>query len=417
MARRPGHFDDDPRPKRERRRPADTRAWRARLRPASWRGVPFYVDEAAGEVGRRFEMHQYPQRDAPWAEDLGRAQRRWSVTGYVIGPGYMGLRDRLLTACETQGPGTLIHPYLGNLRVVCERFRFRERDEEGGICRFDLSFAEPGERGAPTARRAAGAAVRAAASGLVTAAIGAFAGTTFRVADFQDFVAESAARDLAQLAAILEGLRGPTLQVPEALSLETRRRLLALAIVDPAAVSPATLAQVVLDAVRAFADGVTPATALDGLDVLTLVTFPLPPTTATPARSQEAENAVCLANLTHQAAAAALPGPVSTIPLQVYEDLVAVRTRVVTLCDRLEDAATDAVFDALADVRAECIATLDDRGTTLRPLRRYVTAFPRPSLVLAQRLYQDPSRADELVARTGAVHPGFMPDTGLVAGW
>jgi prophage DNA circulation protein len=44
-----------------------------------------------------------------------------------------------------------------------------------------------------------------------------------------------------------------------------------------------------------------------------------------------------------------------------------------------------------------------------------VTQFPRPSLTLAQRLYQDPSRDAELVLRTGAVHPGFLPETGIVA--
>jgi prophage DNA circulation protein len=413
---RVGRFDRDP-PQRHarRRRAADGRSWRERLRPASWRGVPFYVDEAAGEVGRRFEMHEYPQRDQPWAEDLGRSQRTWSVTGYVLGAGYMGLRDRLLSACEQQGPGTLVHPYLGSLQVVCTRFRYSERDEEGGICRFQLAFAEPGTRGVPLAKRAAGAAVRGAAAGLASAAVSAFAGTTFIVAGFPDFVAESAARDLGQLAAILEGLRGPTVQVPEPLSLEARRRILALAALDPEAVSATTIAGVVLDAVAAFADATTPALALDGLDALTLVTFPLPPTTATPDRAQEAENAQCLAALTHQAAAAALPGPVSTVPLQVYEDLVAVRTRVVALCDRLEEGATDAVFEALAELRAQCIAELAIRGATLQPLRPYATPFPRPSLTLAQRLYQDPSRAAELVARTDAVHPGFLPDRGLVA--
>jgi prophage DNA circulation protein len=97
-----------------------------------------------------------------------------------------------------------------------------------------------------------------------------------------------------------------------------------------------------------------------------------------------------------------------------YEDLVAVRTRVVDLLDRVQLLATDAVFLALEEVRAQVIAELQVRGTTLQPLRRYVTAFPRPSLTLAQRLYQDPSRAEELVGRTGAVHPGFLPETGLV---
>jgi prophage DNA circulation protein len=238
---------------------------------------------------------------------------------------------------------------------------------------------------------------------------------SFQVAGFPDFVAIAAAAHLQHLAEILEGLRGPTLQVPEPVALETRRHILALAALDPASVSAETIASVVLDAVAAFAASVSPATALDGLDALTYVTFPLPPTTATRGRAQQAENANCLMALVQQAAAAALPGPLSTIPLGVYDDLVAVRDRVVALCDRIEPLATDSVFTAIADVRAEAIAQLAVRGTTLLPLRAYATGFPRPSLALAQRLYQDPSRDQELVARTGAVHPGFLPQTGLAA--
>jgi prophage DNA circulation protein len=429
MAARVGHFEDDPRPRaarrrrrREERRGAqrddprqDRRTWRDRLRPASFRGVPFYVAEAAGQYGRRYQHHEYPQRDVPWAEDLGRSQRRWELTGYVLGAHYMGTRDRLLTACETSGPGRLVHPYLGELQVVCDSVRYRERNEEGGMCRFEISFVEPGTQGAPDARRAAGAAIRGAVRGLASDAIAAFAGNTFRVAGFQDFVARAAAADLAQLARILDNLRGPTLQVPDAVAIEARRRILALAALTPDSVSAAQIAALVLDAVDAFASSVDVAVAFDGLDLLSQVTFAGPrTTTTTPARLQEAENAQSLTALTHQAAAAALAGPVATIPLTSYEDLVAVRTRVVTLCDRVEVDATDAVYEALAEVRAQAIAELAVRGGTLRPLRPYVTAAPRPSLTLAQRLYRDPARADALVARTGAPHPGFLPDNGLV---
>src|SRR5215475_12364591 len=161
-----GYFERDTTRRSRRPDAGDRRTWRARLRPASWRGVPFFVDEAGGEVGRRFEMHEYPQRDTPWAEDLGRKQRRWTLAGYVLGPGYMGTRDRLRAACEQAGTGKLVHPYLGDMTVVCEGFRFRERDAEGGICRFDLAFAEPGTPGAPWSSRAAGAAVRASAGAL-----------------------------------------------------------------------------------------------------------------------------------------------------------------------------------------------------------------------------------------------------------
>jgi prophage DNA circulation protein len=177
MAKQVGFFDEAPRQRRpQKRRTVEQRSWRARLRPASWRGVPFFVSEASGEVGRRYEFHEYPQRDQPWAEDLGRAQRKWSITGYVLGEGYMGTRDRLLAACEQPGPGKLVHPYLGELRVVCDRFRYTERDDEGRMCRFDLSFAEPGQSGLPSARRAAGAALQAAAGALQAAALSAFAG-------------------------------------------------------------------------------------------------------------------------------------------------------------------------------------------------------------------------------------------------
>lgn len=61
-------------------------------------------------------------------------------------------------------------------------------------------------------------------------------------------------------------------------------------------------------------------------------------------------------------------------------------------------------------------AIANDLGTRARPLPRLVTyAFPArmPSLWLAQRLYQDPSRADELVGENSPIHPAFMPASGV----
>jgi prophage DNA circulation protein len=417
MADRVGRGDPDPprRAKRRRDRSAG-RSWRDRLRPASFRGVPFYVAEASSEHGRRFQHHEYPQRDTPYAEDLGRKQRRYAVTGYAIGPGYMGVRDRLLAACEQAGAGKLVHPYLGELQVVCEAMRLRERDDEGGICRFELAFAEPGARGMPRGRRARGAALRAAGTTLAHAAVGAFVGNTFRVQGFPDFVAAAAADNLRELAEILEGLRGPTL--PTAPSLEFRRRVLELLAIAPDLVTPEAIGEATVAAIGAFAESVAVPLALDGLEALQDVTFTGPTSTTTAARQQQAENAESLALVVHQGAVAALATPVAAVPLQTYEEFVAVRDRVVTVCDRaIEEAiALDAVYDALDATRAACVAELRMRGATLQPLRPYTTAYPRPDLVLAQRLYQDPSRAEEVARRAGAVHPAFLPQAGLVAG-
>jgi prophage DNA circulation protein len=393
------------------------RTWRQRLRRASWRGVPFYVDEASGAVGRRIEHHEYPQRDTPWAEDLGRAQRTWQLVGYVLGDDYMTTRDRMIAACQQKGAGKLIHPYLGELQVVCNGLRYRERDQEGRICRFELSFAEPGSPDAPFGVRAAGAALAVAGAALASAAHFSFGGFSFAVAGWPDFVAANAQAMLRELAQILDALRGPTLQVPDTLALAAQERALALLALDPSRVTPDAVADAVLGAIAAFAAGVTPQTALDGIALLSAVTFAAAPApaTVTPSRAQDAENAKCLSALTQQAAAAALPTPLATYPLQVYEDLVAVRTRVVAVCENVRVLATDPVYLALDELQAQAIAELAVVGATLVPLQRYQTMRSRTSLTLAQILYQDPSRADELVARTGAVDPAFLPLTGLVA--
>lgn len=121
-------------------------AWRDRLKPASFRGVPFYVDGAQLEAGRRVVLHEYPLRDLPSAQDLGRAQRKINVTAYVLGKDYLDQRDRLVAALEQGGAGTLQLPtWPAQQMVLASPAQFHESKEEGGICRISLSFAEAGE--------------------------------------------------------------------------------------------------------------------------------------------------------------------------------------------------------------------------------------------------------------------------------
>ncbi len=40
--------------------------WKDRLQDASFRGVPFKVEEESAGTGRRVETHEYPNRDKPW---------------------------------------------------------------------------------------------------------------------------------------------------------------------------------------------------------------------------------------------------------------------------------------------------------------------------------------------------------------
>lgn len=142
-------------------------AWRDRLQPASFRGVPFFVDSADLEAGRRVVLHEYPLRDLPSAQDLGRAQRKVGVTAYVLGKDYLDARDRLLKALETGGAGTLILPtWPAQQMVLAAPARLSESKEEGGICRIALQFAEAGE---PVHPAAAGGGPNAAAERVTVA--------------------------------------------------------------------------------------------------------------------------------------------------------------------------------------------------------------------------------------------------------
>jgi prophage DNA circulation protein len=120
-------------------------AWRDELQPASFRNVPFKVASTNGQLGRRTVIHEYPTSDLPYAEDLGRKAREFSIEAFVIGPDYMTLRDDLIYALELPGAGELVHPFRGRQQVVLTSASVSESTDEGGMAKFSLSFTESGE--------------------------------------------------------------------------------------------------------------------------------------------------------------------------------------------------------------------------------------------------------------------------------
>src|SRR5690348_3948807 len=106
--------------------------WRDRLVPASFRGVQFHVEIQARSGGRRLAPHEYPKRDDPYTEDMGRRGRAFSITAYLIGPGFRDDRDALISALETEGPGLLRLPTGHAMQVLCSTYNAAERRERGG---------------------------------------------------------------------------------------------------------------------------------------------------------------------------------------------------------------------------------------------------------------------------------------------
>ena len=73
------------------------------------------------------------------------------------------------------------------------------------------------------------------------------------------------------------------------------------------------------------------------------------------------------------------------------------------------DAGDDESFLSLQLLKAAVITDLNTRGAGLAELTTVNTASPMPACVLAQTLYQDASRQDQLVSFVDVPHPAFMP--------
>lgn len=144
-------------------------AWRGRFQPAAFGDATFHVDTGIRKSGRRIVSHQFPKRDIPYAEDMGRRAREFTVRGYIIAyvrddvggdllrqRNYIPARDRLITALETEGPRPLTLPFLGTKQVVPIRYRVTEEDKLGGYCTFDMTFVEYGKAPAEGARQGSG---------------------------------------------------------------------------------------------------------------------------------------------------------------------------------------------------------------------------------------------------------------------
>jgi hypothetical protein len=77
------------------------------------------------------------------------------------------------------------------------------------------------------------------------------------------------------------------------------------------------------------------------------------------------------------------------------------------------DNADNVTYQALIALYAAVSNDLGTRALSLPTLVQYAFATRMPSLWLAQRLYQDPTRADQLVAENMPIHPAFMAAAGL----
>lgn len=398
-------------------------AWREALQPASFRGVPFWVDADGVPVGRRTQVHEYPQRDEPFVEDLGRRTRQFRMAAFVIGGDCLQQRDALLEALDTPGEGELVHPWLGRLKVTPADCEMSHDRREGGMVRFDLLFIEAGALAFPAATantqlQAAAAADTVWASALsrfdramamidrarinINAARGALSAVQAMVQ--QQFGAIGAVFDSA--AALVDAIITAPSSVSGAFASYFGARTLpssgyttALSAIASATDAAGSLSGVTpaggadtAGAIRAVADLAQDAALFQAAkDVAQLQAVEMPPATTPPAVQLQA----------------AKPPEAPEVP--VADDVIAVRDALGAAMWQAALRAPHDHFQALSESRLQtdrhltAVAAAGVRLESLRPLQ------PMPAIVLAYRRFGDANRAGEIVTRNRIAHPGFVP--------
>lgn len=384
--------------------------WREQLRPASFRGVPFGVDGTDASGGRRVALHEYPNRDLPYAEDMGRKAREFAVDGFVLGADYMAARDALIDALERSGPGVLVHPYRGTQRVQVTDYRIRESSTEGGLARFSISFVEAGTLESPTVAVDTAAAVSARADSALAAAKNHFSGK-FSVDGQPGWVTSAASANVAAALDAMQDVGGRLPVLPaEAADFQRGLSLLSQSVSDIIH-SPANLAGSITDYIAEM--GRILQRPGDALKVYgSLGGFgggfkPVPTTTAT--NRQQAANQAGTVDLMRTAGAIELARATSNIDYASRDDALAARTASLDALDAVAETADDLTYQELVGLRAAVVNDIATRGAQLPRIASVRPTDTVPALVLAYRTYGDATRDSEIVSRNALRHPGFVP--------
>jgi DNA circularisation protein N-terminus len=111
--------------------------------PASFKGVPFYCTDADIQGGRRGAEGEFPFSETTAYADLGRKIRVYNLTAYFREDNHVGDASALFLACESPGPGILVHPTRGTAMVACRSCKVSDKLEEaGGESTAELEFVE-----------------------------------------------------------------------------------------------------------------------------------------------------------------------------------------------------------------------------------------------------------------------------------
>jgi len=121
------------------------------LKPASFRGIEFFVQSVDTTGGRKTITHEYPNSNTRFVEDIGLLEDSFSITAIIAEPNYFSKKQALKNALDTAGIGILINPFGDSVSVaLAEPYTINESKNNLGVATFTMSFSKASRNIFPT---------------------------------------------------------------------------------------------------------------------------------------------------------------------------------------------------------------------------------------------------------------------------
>ena len=398
--------------------------FQSKLRPASFRGVSFDVTKTTLKVGRRVQVFEYPQRDIPFVEDLGRSAREVTVSAVVAGDDYISRMKKIISVCEKEGSGRYVDPWLGAMTVTPKALSAPEF-QSIHVAKITITFVESGEYRFPNSLLNTGSLCETAAEKLKESALGVFF-KEFNLEGVTDFVKKNVSENVASLfeddnlklisealgmADGLADLASDALTLVEGGATTIGGRImdtLGLAGVGSTVVAWSSIAKRASRLVKGETFNTSSVQAA-GLSRTTVSkTETAVAAVRTLVRGVELANAVTAAagvgSETDRVNADSSAEAVS------YDDMISTRNEILDALDsEMLKTESDAVYQALEEARAAVYQDITVRAENRARCVDYTPPDVMPALVLAYEYYGDATREAEIIERNRIAHGSFVP--------
>jgi prophage DNA circulation protein len=380
--------------------------WTNRYRQGSFRSVKFFTDGHEFSGGRRFQNHEFPQRDNSRSEDLGRKIRRFTIDLFVLGDAYFDDRDALIDALEKQGSGELVHPYLGRKLVQVGSFTIRETKEERRIARFTVEFSEAGKSLFPESVEDEVQKTLDNSDGVIDDSKGFFEtlydvlnqparivnAASDLISDASDSIEDSVKKftqPVSNLTFAIRNLKADAADLARNKTLLADRMAEVLGLLVSEFEDDEDTSQKILGDVALFGDDIDPVVG------------------ETPTANREQQNQDAIINMIKQMSLANQAKSAVKVAFANIETALEVRGNIFDGLDaQLNLEIGDDLFQSIKNLQASLTETIPTAvvGET-------ITFTPRktlPTLVISQRLFKNLEKEQEIIDQNNIRHPGFV---------